>query len=328
MRDVARSAGVSLKTVSRVVNGETTVAPDLVARVRAAVESLNYRPHMGASMLRRNDRRTGTIGLLLPDVSSPFSAAVHRAVEDEARRRGVQLLAGSLDEDPARERELARAFVHRQAEGLIVTPAAADQSHLTAVGAVPIVFVDRPAEGFAGDSVLSTNEAGAVIAVRHLLAHGHRRIAYLGHQVRVATARRRFQGYLDALADVELEPFGAHDLVTVGAADHATGTMLRGPDPPTAIFASRSLITVGAIRALRRLGRQHDVALVGFDDFPLADLLDPGVTVIAQDPVRIGRTAARALFERIDGADGPEREFRIPATLITRGSGELSRGSD
>src|SRR3954447_17964860 len=141
MNDVARTARVSLKTVSRVVNGETTVAPDLAARVRAAVELLHYRPHLGASMLRRNDRRTRTIGVLLEDVSTPFSAAVHRAVEDEARGHGVHVLTGSLDEDPERERDLARAFVQRQVDGLIVAPAGSDQRYLTALGEVPIVFV-------------------------------------------------------------------------------------------------------------------------------------------------------------------------------------------
>jgi LacI family transcriptional regulator len=342
MRDVARSAGVSLKTVSRVVNGETTVAPDLAARVRAAVDSLSYRPHIGASMLRRNDRRTRTIAVLLQDVADPFSAAVHRAVEDEARRHGVHVLTGSLDEDPQRERDLARAFAQRQADGLIVAPTGSDQGYLGSLGDIPIVFVDRPAEGFAADSVLATNTAGAAGAVRHLIAHGHRRIAYLGDQVRIRTAprsdgaastagvapklsnvRNRYQGYLDALGEAGLESSGVRGLHDSASAEHATATVLSGADPPSAIFTSQYLITIGAVRALRRLGRQHDVALVGFDDFPLADLLDPGITVVAQDPVAMGRTAARALFERIDGADGPARDFWIPTTLIPRGSGEL-----
>jgi LacI family transcriptional regulator len=313
MRDVARSAGVSLKTVSRVVNGETTVAPDLAARVRAAVESLNYRPHLGASMLRRNDRRSRTIGVLLEDVSSPFSAAVQRAIEDEARRRDVHVLAGSLDEDPRRERDLARAFGQRQADGLILAPTGSDQRHLGLVGDLPIVFVDRPAHGFAGDQVLATNVEGAAGAVRHLLAYGHRRIAFLGDHTRVWTARSRYQGYLEAMAGAGLTPIGAHE----------SAALLDTRDPPTAFFSAQSQSTVGLLRALRRRGDQHRVALVGFDDFPLADLLEPAVTVVAQDPAAMGRTAARALFERIDGYAGPPREFRIATALIPRGSGEL-----
>jgi LacI family transcriptional regulator len=323
MNDVARTAGVSLKTVSRVVNGETTVAPDLAARVQAAVQSLDYRPHLGASLLRRNDRRTRTIGVLLEDVSNPFSAALHRAVSDQAATRGTQVLAGSLDEDPERERELAAAFAQRQTDGLILAPTREDQRHLSGFTG-PVVFVDRHATGMAGDTVVSTNVAGAANATRHLFIHGHRRIAYLGDLRRLTTARDRHRGYLRALGG-RPGPV-VHDLHDSAAAERAAVAVLRGPDPPTAIFAAQNLITIGAVRALRRLGRQQRVALIGFDDFPLADLLDPPVTVVAQDPARIGRTAADALFERIDGLDEPPREIRIPTTLIPRGSGEI-RGS-
>lgn len=321
MNDVARTAGVSLKTVSRVVNGEPTVAPDLAARVRAAVESLDYRPHLGAILLRRADRRTRTIGVLLEDVANPFSAALHRAISDVAGDRGIQVLAGSLDEIPGRERELAAAFAQRQTDGLILAPTAADQGHLSGfVG--PVVFVDRRAAGMRGDTIVSTNVAGAAGATRHLIAHGHRKIAYLGGLRRLTTARDRHRGYLRALGG-RAGPV-MQDLHDTDAAERATVTVLRGPDPPTAILAAQNLITIGVVRALRRLGRQHDVALIGFDDFPLADLLDPPVTVVAQDPLRMGRTAATALFERIDGDEKPPREIRIPTTLIPRGSGEIA----
>src|SRR4051794_4828144 len=230
MRDVARSAGVSLKTVSRVVNGETTVAPDLAARVRAAVESLDYRPHLGAIMLRRNDRRTRTIGMLLEDVSNPFSAAVARAVEDECRVRGIQVLTGSLDEDPRRERELAAAFAERQADGLILAPTGDDQSYLAGLHGMPVVFVDRAATGAAGDTVVATNAAGAAGAVQHLVAHGHRRIAYLGDLRRLTTARDRHRGYQRALG--RRSGPAVQDLHDSDAAERATIAMLHGPDPP------------------------------------------------------------------------------------------------
>ncbi|WP_203790247.1 LacI family DNA-binding transcriptional regulator [Paractinoplanes rishiriensis] len=321
MNDVARTAGVSLKTVSRVVNGEPTVTPDLAARVRAAVESLDYRPHLGASMLRRNDRRTRTIGVLLADVSNPFSAAVHRAVEDECRARGSHVLTGSLDEDPRRERELASAFAQRQTDGLILAPTGGDQSYLRRLRGMPVVFVERSAAGAAADTVVSTNVAGAAGAVRHLVAYGHRMVGFLGDRRELPTQRDRHRGYLRALGG-RGGP-AVHDLRDEAAAERATVAMLRGPDPPTAIFAAQGLVTIGAVRALRRLDQHRRVALVGFDDFPLADLLEPAVTVVQQDPARIGRTAAAALFERIDGYDGPPREIRIPTTLIPRGSGEI-----
>lgn len=323
MNDVARTAGVSLKTVSRVVNGESTVAPDLAARVHAAVESLNYRPHLGASMLRRNDRRTRTIGVLLTDVGNPFSSALHRAIEDEARAHGVQVLTGSLDEDPQRERDLAAAFAQRHADGLIIAPAGPDQSYLGSFTDIPVVFVDRPGTGFTGDSVLATNVSGSQDAVRHLVAQGHQRIAYLGDHLRVPTARERHRGYLAALTAAGVSPFAERKLRHPSYAESATLALFDRPEPPTALFTSQNLITIGAFRALRRLHIQRRVALVGFDDFPLADLLEPAVTVVAQDPFMMGRTSARALFDRIGGADGPAREFWIPTRLIRRGSGEI-----
>ncbi|MFG1605295.1 LacI family DNA-binding transcriptional regulator [Actinoplanes sp. NPDC049265] len=318
MKDVARTARVSLKTVSRVVNGEPTVAPDLAARVHAAVESLHYRPHLGASMLRRNDRRTRTIGVLLADLAGPFSAALHRAIADEASLRDVQVLAGSTDEDPHRERELTAAFTQRHADGLIVAPSGPDQCHLRSLTDIPVVLVDRPSPGLPADTILATNTAGAHDAVRHMLARGHRRIAFLGDHDGVATVRDRYRGYLTALTDA-----GVPAVEPLGWAEATALALLDGPTPPTAIFTAHHLLTIDAVRALRLRGLHRRIALVGFDDFPAADLLDPGITVVAQDPARMGRTAARALLERIDGMTGPPREFWIPTNLIRRGSGEI-----
>ena len=198
MNDVARFAQVSLKTVSRVVNGESSVSPMLAERVRAAIDTLKYRPDIGASNLRRTDQRTATIGLLLEDVGNPFSAALHRAVEDEARARGVQVLTGSLDENPDRERELTRLFAMRRTDGLILAPASSDQSYLSTElqADTPVVFVDRASSGTASDSVISTNVTGANEAVHHLIRYGHRRIAYLSDYSRISTALHRRQGYL------------------------------------------------------------------------------------------------------------------------------------
>ena len=323
MNDVARSAGVSLKTVSRVVNGETTVDPALVARVRAAVASLGYRPNLGASMLRRNDLRTRTIGVLLEDVSNPFSAAVSRAIEDEAHRRGVRVLTGSLDEDPVRERDLAGAFARRHADGLILAPTAPDQAYLTTdwQPGAPVVFVDRPAVNYRGDTVVATNRTGTAEAIRHLIERGHRRIAFLGDAPRIATARGRRQGYRDAMREAALPT--CEIVAPHRGAESAATALLALPSPPSALFAAQNLITIGAVRALRRLALHHRVALVGFDDFPLADLLDPPITVVAQNPAAMGRAAAGALFERIDGCTEEPREISIPTMLIPRGSGEL-----
>lgn len=328
IRNVAALAGVAIRTVSRVMNGDPNVAPVLAARVRDAAEMLGYRPNLTASSLRRRDRRTATIGLLLEDVSNPFSAALLRAMEDEARQRRVELLIGSLDEDPDREREMARALIDRQVDGLVIVPAGRDQSYLIAEQrlGVSTVFLDREPRLFEADAVVSDNRGGAVAATEHLLAAGHERIGYLGDRLSIATAAERYRGY-----ELAMEKAGArvdesitrHGLRDMEAATQAIGEMLALPDPPTAIFSSQNIITMAVVKALRRLGLEWSVALVGFDDFLLADFLSPGVTVIAQDTTALGRLAAQRLFARLDGDTSQPATTVVPVKLIQRGSGEI-----
>jgi LacI family transcriptional regulator len=328
LRDVALLAGVSPKTVSRVVNGEAGVSPSKVSAVQRAVAKLDYRPNFTASSLRRAGGRTAAIAAILEDISNPFSAALHRALEDVARERNVMIFAGSVDEDPDRERALINAFTTRQADALVVVPASDNQRYLAGEinAGTPVVFVDRPPIGINVDAVLVDNHAGAAEAVRHLATHGHRDIAYLGDLRSIATAGQRLRGYKEALSDHGIRPVPehiVHDLHTEADARSATLRLLGGESPPTALFAAQNLVTIGAVRALRELGRQHEVALVGFDDFPLADLLQPAVTVVAQDPAAMGRMAASLIFRRLDGEDWEPTTHLVPTRLIARGSGEL-----
>lgn len=327
MRDVAALAGVSVKTVSRVVNDERGVSASTIDRVQQAAHQLNFQPNFGARSLRRSDGRTGTIGLILENVANPFSGALHRAVENVARERGVVVLTGSLDEAPERERALVSAFASRRVDGLIVMPTGSDHAYLRREqqAGIPIVFVDRP-PGLRADVVLADNRVGAERGVAHLVAGGHRAIGFLGDLARIATEQERHAGYLDALraAGLAAPPhLVVHDAATVDIAEAAALRMLRGPDPPTALFTAQNLVTIGALRALRRLGRQHEVALVGFDDFLLADLLDPPVTVVAQDPHALGMLAAQRLFRRTEGDTSPCTTEVVPTRLIARGSGEI-----
>jgi LacI family transcriptional regulator len=329
MRDVAALADVSLKTVSRVINGETTVAPELAERVRRAAARLDYRPNLTASSLRRTDGKTRTVGLLLEDVSNPFSATLYRAVENVAAQRGVQVLAASLDEDPDRERELVMSLIARRVDGFIIVPAGNDQSYLVNErrAGTAFVFADRQPRHLAADSVVSDNRAGAAAAVAHLVAHGHRRIGFLGDLRSIPTAQERYLGYLDALATAGLpveDGLIVRDLNTAEATEARTLEQLARADAPTALFTAQNLVTIGAIRALRRRGQQHQVAHVGFDDLVLADLLEPGVTVVAQDPAEIGRVAAECLFRRLDGDLDPPRDEIVRTRLIERGSGEIA----
>jgi LacI family transcriptional regulator len=321
-------AKVSIKTVSRVVNGEAGVTPKLSERVSAAVERVGYRHNLTASSLRRTDGRSSTIGVLLEDVANPFSSALARSIEDVASERGVLVLAASSDEDANRERELVSAFASRGVDGLIIVPASHDHSYLLRErrAGTAIVFVDRPPAFLDADTVLTDNDAGVRRGVRHLIAQGHRRIGYLGDLQTIATAAMRYQGYIEELVanriDVD-EGIVRLDTRGIENGEDATIEMFSGRRPPTALFTGQNLITIGAFRGLRKLALHNRVALVGFDDILLADLLQPGITVIAQDPAAIGRAAAELLFRRLDGDHSPSVHQVVPTRLIERGSGEV-----
>jgi LacI family transcriptional regulator len=329
MKDVASLAGVSLSTVSRVINGNDDVRADLATRVRDAVEVLGYRRDLMASTLRRTDRLSSTIGLVIEDVANPFFSAVHRGVEDVARMKGVLTFAGSSDEEPVRERELAEAFGARGVDGLIIVPCSSDQGYLAREreSGTPLVFVDRPPRFLDADAVVADNAGGARAAVEHLLGAGHRRIGFFGDRPTVFTAVERRRGYREALAlagvphDADLE---RHGLVDSDVAEAAVHEMLLAPEPPTALFTSQNLITIGALRALRRRAGQHRIAVVGFDDVMLADMVEPGITVVAQDPYTLGRRAAELLFERLNGFNGDSQLVVLPTELVARGSGEIA----
>ena len=215
---------------------------------------------------------------------------MHRGVEDVARERGVLTFAGSSDERPERERELAESFSARRVDGLIIAPAATDHSYLQRdrAAGVALVFVDRPASFVDADVVLTDNAGGARAAVSHLIEHGHRRIAFLGDRPELHTATERLRGYRDALARHGI----AEEIEFIRGAQHApyavTRELLLAEDPPTALFTSQNLITIDAVRAIHDLGLQRQVAHVGFDDVALADVDRARV-----DSRRPGRRGAR-----------------------------------
>jgi len=326
MKDVARSAGVSLKTVSRVVNREPGVAEATADRVHAAVARMSFRRNDIASSLRHK-LTTSSIGLVTEDLANPFYATLARAVGEVAREHGFIVLSGSSDESEEREREILAAFLGRRVDGLIVVPTGGSHAFLESerVAGVQMVFVDRPAIGVSADTFLIDNAAGVLTGVSHLVQHGHRRIGYLGDEPGIYTAAERVRGYRQAVATFGLDSRAA--LVREGLHDAALAEeqallMLSGSNPPTALFTGNNLITTGVLRALRRNGGSH-IGLVGFDDFDLADLVGPPVTVIAHDAAELGRRAADRLFARLSGDMGPPVTEVLPTRLIARGSGEV-----
>jgi LacI family transcriptional regulator len=327
IRDVAALAGVGTKTVSRVINDEANVSPQTRARVERAVLALNFKPNQGAGALRRGDRKTLTLGLLLDAVDNPFSASINRAVETMAYGRDTAVIAASSDNDPDRERIMVDAFTRRRVDGLILNTITEDQGYLQAEReqGTPLVFVDRPPIGLLADAVITNNYEAAAEATSHVINHGHRLIAHLGDEPAMSMARGRLRGFADAmaesgLADISRQVNGLHSEQEAYAAVHG---LMQADNRPTALFTSHYLLTLGAIRALHALQLEERIALIGFDDLVLADLVRPAITVMAQDPSQLGTLAAERLFARLDGDTSPVQTVVVAAKLVARGSGEI-----
>lgn len=328
MREVASLSGTSLKTVSRVFNSVPTVDPVLRDQVLKAAKKLNYIPNMTAGSLRRTNGKTNTIGILLEDIANPFSSALYRIYEDFAAEHGYIVLAGSLDENPERELELVNLFISRRVDGLLLAPSGTDHAYLKPQvrNGVHIGFVDRPPINFEADVVLSTNAEGSYEAVQHLISFGHKKIAFLGDDPQIYTARERYEGYAKALKDAKIALNKSYIFRGFESEEVAIATireLLRSADAPTAFFASQNLLTMVVLKALRAEGLEKQIALVGFDDLPAAELLTPGVTLVKQDIGEIGRRSIQMLFDRINGQSSKYTTEVVPTTLIPMGSGEI-----
>ncbi|KAA9155765.1 LacI family transcriptional regulator [Amycolatopsis acidicola] len=326
MNDVARLAGVSIKTVSRVVNDEPAVHPETAQRVLAAIDQLGFRRNLGARNLRRGSS-TGTIGLVVEDVGNPFYSELNRAVEKVATSFGRHVLTGSSDENADHERELALEFCARRVDGLLVVPAGTQHGYLVPEmrAGTPVVFLDRPAGDIVADTVLVDNLGGTIEAVAHLARHGHQRIAFLGDRPDIFTASERLRGFREGCVRAGLryeERLTALRTPTRENVADAVRRLLTGPERATAVIAGNNRIAVYLLRALAHVSPRP--ALVSFDDFELADLLDPPVTVIGHDVGRLGVAAAELLFARIHGEDSPPRKVVLPVHLVPRGSGEVA----
>jgi LacI family transcriptional regulator len=320
--DVANAAGVSLRTASRVLNDDPRVASVTRQRVREAMADLRFQPDAMARSLRAGTDTA--IGFVVESISDPFFAEVIDAVEREMSRHGRSVLVTSTRRDPGWERDVIGRMLQRRIAGLLLCPTGEDHSWLDP-GRVPVVLVDRPAPGLAADLVEIDDHRAAFGAVEHLIAHGHRRIAYLGDTPAIPTSAARLRGYREAVARYGAEAderLVNWNCATSQDAARAVTALLSVAPPPTAILSATTRASLGVVPALHAAGRT-DLALVAFGDFPMADALRPAVTVVDHPGPEVGRRAAARLLARLGQPGLPVERIQVPGTLIERGSGEL-----
>jgi LacI family transcriptional regulator len=321
--DVARVAGVSVMTVSRVVNQVSTVDPDLRDRVLAAIATTGYQRNGTAHALRLS-QLSASVGLLIEDLANPFYSAIAAGAADVALEHNALLFTASSEEDPEREHQLLMAMCERRVNGLLIVPTNSDHSYLQPevdLG-THVVFLDREADGLRSDAVVIDDKGGTCQAIEHLLARGHRRIGVLMDTPEIDTMRIRLETARTELAEAgwPVDPRLVRDDVhDPAAARAALLQLLADPDPPTAVYCGNNRITMGVIEAL--MWADADLEVVGFDDFEAAPLMPRPVTLVSFDTRAIGQRGAELLFRRIDGTTGRRRRVVIPTHLVTRGLG-------
>jgi LacI family transcriptional regulator len=322
MRDVAERAGVGMMTVSRVLNGTARVREETRARVYRALEELQYRPNHLARALRGS--RSYSIGVIIPDLDDPFFSSFAHAINTVAKQHSYSVLITTTNENAEIELEEARELVGRQVDGLVLIPACKGQSHLDdqEFARTPMVFADRPGPHAQMDRVLVDNRKGAIAAVEHLIQHGHKRICFIGMGRRIFTIEARLSGYKKAMSAANLQA----ETFLAGEDEQATLEYFRKlqtrRNPPTAIFACSGLVSRHALHALAVLGASipDQIAFLGFDDFALADILRPAVTVVRQPVQRLGQQAAEMLFKRLEKPNAAPQKITLPVEMILRSS--------
>jgi DNA-binding LacI/PurR family transcriptional regulator len=327
LKQVATAAGVSPATVSRVLNDAPYVSDDTRLRVERAIQSLEYQPSRVARRLRAKDGPGQMIGLLVPDIQNPFYVEVVRGVEDRAYAAGCGVLLCNFGQSEDKQHFFLNVMRDELVDGLILAPARPDDKRVLemARSGLPLVCVDRGLSGADVDMVVVDNVEGARIAVEHLIALGHRRIAHVAGLPHIPTTTDRLHGYQQALAGAGIS-FDS-SLVRFGNSKHESGRDLTAelldlPDPPTAIFTGNNLITLGALETIhgRALRIPEDVAVVGFDDMYWATSLNPPLTAVSQPGYEIGRRAAELLFQRVAEPSRPNAKIVLQTTLMVRRS--------
>ncbi len=337
IRDVAERAGVSVSTVSHVINGTRRVSRETQERVQAAMTALHYQPNRLARSLR--SRRTQTLGVLLPNSANPFFAQVLLGIEAAGYDHGYNVILGNANDDPRRELAYLDILLSKQVDGVVLVSTGAYGAALDFLMAhdAPVVMVDRsPGEAYDSfqiDTVFVENTRGGVLATEYLLRLGHRAIGCISGPSLLTSSAERVIGYRQALIEAGV---GVDEtLIVAGDFQHESGyracrELLARPSPPTALFVCNDLMAVGALCAAHEAGLRvpEDISIVGFDDIPLASFSVPRLTTVAQPARQLGARAVALLVSRLKDRQLPARHERLPVHLVERDSCQRYKGRE
>jgi LacI family transcriptional regulator len=324
MQDVARLADVGLMTVSRVLNKSGPVSEEVQRRVQRAVAQLNYRPNEAARSLRQG--RSRSIGLIVPNFHDPFYAVCVDAISVVANEHAYSVMVTTSDDDQEREYRVAVSMLLRHIEGILVIPAVGGTTKLSheEFRLTPIVTLDQPMRGEHFSSVVVANRMGARMGANHLIEHRHKRIVFLGLSNKAFTHRMRYEGYRQAMSEAKLVPEGYFHCASREETCALLSSLMEGPKPPTAFFAGNNLVMRHLLHSLSELRIEipGGVAVAAFDDFDMADIFHPAITVVRQPVTELGRVAAELLFARLgDKQPTPAgKQIVLPVELVVRRS--------
>ncbi|MGA7158307.1 MAG: LacI family DNA-binding transcriptional regulator [Acidobacteriaceae bacterium] len=331
LSEVAKRAGVGTTTVSRVINGVEHVEPQTLARVERAIKELGYSPNQAARVLKGH--RTRTIGFVVPSIADPFFSSCAEVLQAIARKNDFLLIVLTTQNEVGTERDAVNILMQHRVDGFVIAPADSESEelrvHLARVP-VPIVALDRPVVGSPVPSVVADNFVGARHATQHLIEHGYKRIVCLTGEVNLYTIRERVRGYCSAMESANLKTEIDTSLHDYESAERMLIKMFRERNPPDAIFTLKNSTTIDVFEALQRMGISvpKTVALLGYDDFQLADTVRPAITVVQQPIEELGHVAAELLFSKLLGASNSgeggeknvEHQVQLKTILILRNS--------
>lgn len=327
LEEVAKESGVSVATVSRVINNRNYINPETRIKVEKAIKKLNYRPNRVAQRLRFKEGEKKLIGLLVPDIQNPFYVDVVRGIEETAYSRDYAVFVGNFAQDVKKEKMYLDIMRSESIDGLIVAPSNEKDSEVINIvkSGLPIVCIDRGLSEVDVDVVLVDNQKGAFDAVEYLIQCGYKRIAYVGGLQQIPTTIQRKEGYEAALKKYNLPVNSKY--IKYGDSKHESGRKLTAElldlqTPPDALFTGNNLITLGALETIhtRKLKIPEDIAIVGFDDMYWSISLNPPLTAVKQPGYEIGKRAAETLFQRVKEPNREPVKMVLKTELIKRNS--------